>query len=137
MNKKIFLWNLRRQKGTIVKIRIGLSDFKQIRQIAKQTKSRIKIKDKKGLPFLINRYRKRKFFAITFLVIAILIFILTRYLWNIEIKGLKNISEKEILEDLKENGLDIGRKISEIDSEEIINQIRVQRNDIAWMGIDL
>lgn len=137
MNKKIFLWNLKREKGTIVKIRIGLSDFKQIRQIAKQTKSRIKIKQKKGLPFIINRYKKRKFFAITFLVIAILIFVLTRYIWNIEINGLVNISKKEILETLKNNGLDIGKRIGEINTEEIINQIRVERNDIAWIGIDL
>lgn len=137
MNKKIFLWNLRRQKGTIVKIRIGLSDFKQIKQIAKQTKSKIKIEQKKGLPFLINRYKKRKIFAITFLVIAILIFLLTRYIWNIEINGLVNIPKEEILLELKNNGIDIGKKISSVDTESIINQIRVNRNDIAWIGIDL
>ena len=137
MNKKIFLWNLRRQKGTIVKIRIGLSDFKQIRQIAKQTKSKIKIEQKRGLPFLINRYKKRKFFAITFLVIAILIFLLTRYIWNIEINGLVNITKEEILLELKNNGIDIGKKISNVDTESIINQIRVNRKDIAWIGIDL
>lgn len=137
MNKKIFLWNLTRQNGTIVKIRIGVSDFKQIKQIAKQTKSRIKIKSKKGLPFLINRYKKRKFFAITFIVIAILIFLLTRYVWNIEIKGLVNISKEEILQELKNNGIDIGKKINDINTENIINQIRVNRDDIAWIGIDL
>lgn len=137
MNKKIFLWNLRRQKGTIVKIRIGLSDFKQIRQIAKQTKSKIKIEQKRGLPFLINRYKKRKIFAITFLVIAILIFLLTRYIWNIEINGLVNIPKEEILLELKNNGIDIGKKISTVNTESIINQIRVNRNDIAWIGIDL
>lgn len=137
MNKKIFLWNLRRQKGTIVKIRIGLSDFKPIRQIAKQTKSKIKIEQKRGLPFLINRYKKRKIFAITFLVIAILIFLLTRYIWNIEINGLVNIPKEEILLELKNNGIDIGKKISTVNTESIINQIRVNRNDIAWIGIDL
>ena len=137
MNRKIFLWNLRRQKGTIVKIRIGLSDFKTIRQIAKQTKSKIRIEQKRGLPFLIDRYKKRKIFAITFLVIAILIFFLTRYIWNIEINGLVNISEGEILLELKNNGIDIGNKISSVDTENVINQIRVNRNDIAWIGIDL
>ena len=137
MNKKIFLWNLRREKGTIVKIRIGISDFKQIRQIAKQTKSKIKIEQKMGLPFLINRYKKRKIFAITFLVIAILIFWLTRYIWNIEINGLVNITKEEMLLELKEYGIDMGKEIKDVDVENVINQIRLDRNDIAWIGIDL
>lgn len=137
MSKKIFLWNLNRQKGTIVKIRIGLSDFKQIKQIARQTKSRIKIKQKKGLPFLINKYKKRKFFAITFLVIAFLIFFMTRFIWNIQIEGLENITENEMLEQLKQYGLQEGKKINKIDKDIIINQIRMDRDDIAWIGIEI
>ena len=135
--QKIFLWDLKREKNTILEMKIGLSDFKKIKQIAKKTKSRMKIKEKKGIPFFIHRYRKRKFFAITLLVIAILIFILTRFIWNIEINGLVNIDKNELLEQLKENKIDIGKSISKIDSQNIINQIMLLRDDIAWMGIEV
>ena len=136
-SKNIFLWDLRRDKNTIVEMKIGVCDFKKIRQIAKKTKSRLKIKKKNGIPFLLHRYRKRKIFAITLLVIAILIYILTRYIWNIEINGIKNIKQDELLNQLNENGVVIGEKISKIDAQKVINQIMLQRNDIAWMGIEL
>jgi similar to stage IV sporulation protein len=116
-SKNIFLWDLKRDKNTIIKMKIGLSDFKKIRQMAKKTKSRLKIKKKSGMPFLLHRYRKRKIFAITLLVIAILIYILTRYIWNIEINGLESIKKDELLTQLNESGIVIGTKISKVSLE--------------------
>ena len=136
-SKRIFLWDLKRDKNTIIKMKIGLSDFKKIRQIAKKTKSRLKIKKKSGIPFLLHRYRKRKIFAITLLVIAILIYILTRYIWNIEIKGLESINKDELLTQLNESGIVVGSKISKVDSQNVINEIMLKRDDIAWMGMEV
>lgn len=136
-NKKIILWDLKRDKNTIIKMKIGLSDFKKIRQIAKKTKSRLKIERKNGIPFLLHRYRKRKIFAITLLVIAILIYVLTRYIWNIEISGLESINQKELLDQLNESGIILGSKISKVDTQKIINEIMLKRDDIAWMGVDI
>ena len=137
MSKKIFLWDLKRDKNTIIKMKIGLLDFKKIRQIAKKTKSRLKIKKKSGIPFLLHRYRKRKIFAITLLVIAILIYILTRYIWNIEINGLESINQDELLTQLNESGIVVGSKISKVDSQNVINEIMLKRDDIAWMGMEV
>ena len=57
-NKKIALWNLKREKTTILNANIGITDFKEIRKILKKTKCRVKIKNKKGLPFIFNKYKK-------------------------------------------------------------------------------
>jgi similar to stage IV sporulation protein len=81
--KGIFLWRLFRTSSIEITARISLKDFKRIRKIARATKCKVKLDSKKGLPFLLNRYKKRKIFAITFLVIAILIFGLTRFVWNV------------------------------------------------------
>ena len=42
-----------------------------------------------------------------------------------------------IREDLEKAGLKTGILKSKIDTKEIINEIRLKRNDIAWMGIEL
>ena len=81
----IFLWNLERQKSTYLKARVSCKDFKKIRKIAKNTKCKVKIYSKKGLPIIINKYKKRKTFAIFLIAIIIFIFVLTRFIWNIEI----------------------------------------------------
>ena len=64
-------------------------------------------------------------------------YIETKYVWNIEIDGLERISSEEIQAELAESGLKIGAKKSNINPKEIINNIRLKRDDVAWMNIDL
>ena len=71
-NKKIIIWNLKRDKNVKLHFNVRIDDFKEITKIAKKIKCKIKIEKKKGLPFLLNRYKKRKLFAIFIIVIKIL-----------------------------------------------------------------
>ena len=135
MSKGIVLQNLHRERSTILKAKILKSDFKRIRNIAKKTKCRVHIEKKIGIPFIINKYRKRKVFAIAIGVIAIFLFGITRFIWNIEVTGIEKIPEKEIIALIQEQGIQIGKLKSKLDIEKIINEIRLQRDDISWIGI--
>ncbi len=63
------------------------------------------------------------------------IIISSNYIWNIEIEGNINISKEELIETLKENGLYIGISKENLDTKSVINKIRLNRDDIAWIGI--
>ena len=136
-SKKIFLWNLKKKNSSMLDANISIKDFKNIKEIARKTKCRIKINKKKGLPFLFDRYKKRKIFIILLIPIILTIMISSMYVWNIEIIGVENINKSELLEQLKNNGLDIGKLKNKIDSKKIVNNIRLERNDISWMEINL
>lgn len=134
---KIIIWNLKRDKSVRLNLNIGIKDFKEIKKIAKKTKCKVKIIKKKGLPFLFNRYKKRKIFFVFLLLILILIGISSNFIWNIEIK-IENAEQLDnIYEDITSAGLETGKMKNKINTKEIINQIRLKRNDIAWMGIEL
>ena len=137
LNRKILLQDLTREMNTYIKVKILKSDFKEIRHIARKTRCRIKIKNKSGIPFVINKYRKRKIFAVAILVIAIFIFIITKFIWNVEIIGNKKIDSEEIRSLVAEYGISEGKLKSNINIEKISNLIRLNRNDIAWIGIVL
>ncbi len=137
ISKKILLWNIKRKKSTIMYANIGINDYKKLKPIAKKTKSKISIQNKKGLPFVAHKYRKRKIFVGLLAVIFIALFVMSKFIWNIEIKGNNQISKAEILEELNKQGLKIGAYKGKINSNSIINRVRLDRNDIAWMGIDL
>ena len=137
ISKNILLWNMKRKKSSFLYTNIGMKDFKKIKEIAKTTKCRIKIQGKKGLPFLLNRYKKRKIFAISLTAILLLIFITSNFVWNIEIIGNNLIETSEVIEDLNQNGLRIGMLKQKINTKEIINSIRLKRDDIAWIGINI
>ena len=135
--KNILLWGMNRKNSSILNANISVKDFKKIKDIAKKTKCRVKIEKKKGLPFIFNKYKKRKAFGILIIFIIILLCVLSGFVWNIEIKGIDKIPRQEILSIMEENGVKIGALKKNIDTKKVINQIRLIRNDVAWVGIEI
>ncbi len=136
-NKSILMWNSKMEKQTILEVNVGVKDFKKVVKLAKQAKCRVNIKQKKGIPFIFNRYRKRKIFFISLLLIIGVIAVLSNFVWNIEIVGNEKIQKDEILETLQKEGLQIGTVKSKVDTKEIINKMRLDRNDLAWVGVEI
>ena len=140
ISKKIFLWNIKRTKSSnsaIAYANIGIKDYKKISKIAKATKCKVSIKTKKGLPFICNKYKKRKAFFVLFITIAILCIFLSNFVWNIEIIGNNTIATEEIMKNLEEQGLKLGSFKNTVDTKKIINNMRLKRNDLAWIGINI
>lgn len=135
--KGVFLWNMQRERATILKCNVSIKNFRKVAKIAKQTQCKFKITNKKGLPFIFNKYRKRKIFAIAFMVVIVTLIYISNFVWNIEIIGTEKINNQEIIEILKNDGLDIGKYKNKINKQEIINKIRLERADIAWVGIEI
>ena len=137
ISKKILLWNIKREKSSLLYANISIYNYKKLKSIAKKTKSKVKIQGKKGLPFIIHKYRKRKIFVSLLLVVIAVLIITSNFIWNIEIRGNIKISEIELIEELKKDGLKVGINKNSINVNSIINKIRLNREDIAWIGIKL
>lgn len=137
ISKGIFLWNVKRDKSTYMRANVGIKEFKYLKEIAKKTNCKIKIEEKRGFPFVMHRYRKRKIFLGLIMVIIVLMHVASKYVWNIEIEGIENINKEEIIQNLSEGGLSVGTLKSKIDTNKIINKIRLERDDIAWININL
>lgn len=136
-NDKIAIWNLKRDKNVKLELNIGIKDLRKIKKIARQTKCKVKILRKKGLPFIFNRYKKRKIFFVFLLLIVILLSISSNFIWNIQIIEEDNKKLENIQNDISDCGLTIGKLKAQINTKEIINKVRLKRDDIAWMGIEL
>ena len=134
---KILIWNLKREKGVKLYLNIGIKDFYKAIKVAKKLKCKVKIIRKRGIPFLINKYKKRKIFFIALITIAILIGISTNYVWNINIEVEENLEIQNIERDIKEAGLEVGMLKNKVNVQDIVNKIRLKRSDISWMGIEL
>ena len=137
LNKGILIWNSKRKKTTLLEANVSIKDFRQIVKIAKQAKCKVSIKQKKGLPFIFNRYRKRKIFFFSLILIIVAIVSLSNFVWNIEVIGNEKIDKKEIIQTLKKEGLEVGTLKNKVNTKEIINKMRLDRNDLAWIGIDI
>ena len=136
-NNKIAIWKLKRDKNVKLELNVGIRDLRKLKKILKQTQCKMKILRKRGLPFLFNKYRKRKIFFAFLLLIIILLAITSNFVWNIEVITEDNEPIDNIYQDVVNSGLSIGKLKSQINTKEIINKVRLDRDDIAWMGIEL
>ena len=93
---KILIWNLKREKGVKLHLNIGIEDFYRAVPVAKKLKCRVKIEKKRGIPFIINKYRKRKAFIVSLIIIAILLYTSSLFVWNIEIQVEDNLKLDKI-----------------------------------------
>ena len=136
-NNKIAIWNLKRDKNVKLELNVGIKDLKRVAKIAKKTKCKMRITKKKGLPFLFNRYKKRKLFFAFLIVIIIILAISSNFIWNIQIVEEDKDTMENLYQDVIDSGLTIGTMKSKINTKDIINKVRLKRDDIAWMGIEL
>lgn len=136
-NEKITIWNLKRDKNVKLELNIAIKDLKRVAKIAKQTKCKMKITRKKGLPFIFNKYKKRKLFFVFLIVIIIILAISSNFIWNIQIIEEDKQNIQNLYQDVVDSGLQIGTMKSKINTKDIINKIRLKRDDIAWIGIEL
>lgn len=136
-SNKITIWNLKRDKDTYLYLNVRISEFKESCKIAKKTRCKIKIKNKKGIPFLLHKYKKRKIFIILLFIVAILIGLSSNFVWNVDITEENGEELENIAQDLENVGLKTGKLKFNINTKEIINKIRLKRKDVAWIGIEL
>lgn len=136
-NNKIAIWNLKRDKNVKLELNVGIKDLKRVAKIAKKTKCKMRITKKKGLPFLFNRYKKRKLFFAFLIAIIIILAISSNFIWNIQIVEEDKDTMENLYQDVIDSGLTIGTMKSKINTKDIINKVRLKRDDIAWMGIEL
>lgn len=136
-SKNIFLWDLKRDKSTILYARVGVKDFKKLKTICRKTQCKMKINHKKGLSFVIYKYKKRKVFLWLLIFIALVIIALSNFIWNIDVVGNNIIAKEEILQVANDGGLKVGKFKKNINTKEVINKLRLERDDIAWVGIEI
>ena len=134
--RNITIWNLKRNKNTMLFFNVRIKEFKEVCKIVKQLNCKLKIRSKKGLPFLMYKYKKRKAFAILLIIVVFIIGLSSMYVWNVDIIEENNQELPNIRQDIEEAGIKLGTLKSKINSKEIINKIRLKRNDVAWMGIE-
>ena len=135
-NKRIFIWNLNNVDGDYVFI-IKAKDYKRLKPIAKKTKMIPKIIVKAGLPFYIHKYRKRKMFFTGIILCGILVYILSLFIWNIQILGGYKYTPEAMIKFLDENEISTGIKKNKVDCQEVEENIRLAYKDIGWVSAEI
>ena len=110
------------------------ADFKRMKPLLKKTETRIKILQKRGIPFFLFRNRKRKGFFVGGGVCVFLVWLYSCFIWDIRFQGNCFQTDEVLARFLKEQGIEPGMKKSGLKCEEIVKEIRKEFDDIVWVS---
>ena len=111
--------------------------FREAVLCAKKTGVRLRIVSKRGLPFLFFRHRRRKWTLLFVLPMMMIVFILPHFVWTIEVDGLEKISQVEMLSRLEQLKVVKGIRQSELELEQIKDQLLLQYEDLSFVSLTL
>ncbi len=121
----------------LITFKTSSKEFSKIRSIANKTKCKVRIKKKKGIYFVLFKYRKRRAFFYLTCVTLLLMIISSTFIFNISINGNKKVTDEEIKDALKKAGVYVGKNRMFIDEKKAGNTIRTAIYDIAWVGVEV
>lgn len=131
----ISFWDFRKV-GKSYCLTILKKDIFKIRFLRRNTFVKIKIIDKKGLPFFVNKYNMRYGMICGILLFIFLLSFMSTRLWVIKINGDTSIGENEILSKIYDMGIIEGISMNSIDTAFLKQNLIISSKDIAWSSFN-
>lgn len=132
----IRLWDVRRTDEGFTAC-MYRADYRKIRNTARGAGVRLRIINKRGLPEYLTRYRDRAGIVIGGCAFILAVFVMSLFVWSVEITGLDTVSETQMRSDLREHGLYVGAFKPSLDCTRIARDILIERHEIGWMAVNL
>ena len=133
-NHNILIWNLEYEDGNYI-FCVSIKGLKSLKPILKKTRTTFQILERHGMPFYMHRYRKRKIFAVGVMICGMLLYVMSLFVWKIQIDGNLHRTDDGIIKFLAENHVYHGMAKSKIDCEEIEELLRTGYDDIIWASV--
>ncbi len=136
VHKGIYIWDVT-PKGTGVTMKVSIKGFRLLKSCSKKTKCRVKIVQKFGCPFTVYRYRKRQFYVAGLVFFIAVLYVLSSFIWLIQIEGNERIKNDQILAYCKQNGLYVGALKWKVNKKAIEQSIINDFSDLSWFTIQI
>lgn len=135
-NHNILLWEIENH-GEYYTMNISIYGFFSLKPILRKTKTRAAILQRRGLPFFMPKIKKRKFFAAGFICSLLFLMLMSQFLWAIEFKGNRELTDEVLLSFLREAEITYGMPKRKIGIENLEKQLREAYPVITWTSVKL
>lgn len=132
----IQIWDIKPRNDEMMELCMKVDSFFLLRPLLKRTGCRVSVKKRYGLPFLLHRLWRRKWFAAGFLLFAAILFSLTQMVWDIEVTGNAKIAKQDILMAAKTEGLYPFQWIFVLPSQDRLSaSLSRKLQGTSWVGV--
>lgn len=132
----IQIWDIHPLDNDRVLVSISVTEVRKVKTILKENKLKIRIKEKKGTPFLLKRMWKRNGFILGMLSFIFVLFLLSNMIWNINVTGANPKTEYELRKAAVEIGVTKGKFIFLLPNvRQIQRELTEKMENVTWIGV--
>jgi similar to stage IV sporulation protein len=135
--RQILLWDMERLDPASVRMKMSIRGFKNARSAVRKARVRVRIQEKRGLVYLLGRFRKRRGFLLGILAFAVLIYLMTSIIWSIEISGNTQVETSTLVEQLNGMGIYRGAVKRFIDPKRLADTLMLKNRQLSWVGVEI
>lgn len=135
-NNGIELRHLERKEDAI-QMEMDAKNSKKLRPLVRKTHVKIHILDRQGPAFFFYRHKKRWWFLFGAAACAGIIYVLSLFVWQIDIDGNSKYTDALILQALAQMNVRTGCRKSVIDLPGIEEELRIMYNEITWVSASI
>ncbi len=133
----IWLWNIKWVNQESIMASIRLSGLRPLRHIARETGCRFSIEHRLGLPFFISKMRRRKTMVAGALLFLALLYMLSSFVWFIDVTGNTTVKDSQILKVARQAGLSVGVLKWNLDTAGVEEAIQDNLSKVSWSGVSV
>ncbi len=135
---KMGMWDVRRTSPNTLTLYMPLGDFFRLRPYLKQTGCRVHVLERHGLPFMLSKLGRRKFFAAGLLLFVLGLYLLSNMIWKVEVVGNETIPTIDIIEKAEKEGIyPLQWKFRLQSLDELSHRLMKQLPDASWIGVEI
>lgn len=133
---QIYIWGLN-PCGNAYEMYMSLKGFKKLRPIVRKTHTKVELVGRSGLPFFLQKYRRRKLFFISFFLCIGLLYFYSSFIWDIHFEGNEKWTNETLLEFLEVKEVTPHMPKRRVDCAQIVKDIRKEYDDIVWVSASI
>lgn len=134
-NNEIYTCNIVKIDLTTIRFVIYFKDYKEVEMLIKKQKGKVRIVKTSGIIVLLMKMKRKASLVIGTIIFFVVIYILSNYIWAIDIQTQKNLSPFEIRQQLSSIGIKPGLNKSKIDVYQIEKKMENLNDQIMWIRI--
>ena len=132
---EIGLWNTVRVDARTIETTLSLSDFYALRRLMGRTGCRVRVIGRRGLPFFAARLRRRWILTGGVCALALVVVLLTQFVWVLEIVAADGIPVSALRDVLRETGIYEGAWLGQIETDDTRRAIQSEIPEVGVIAI--
>lgn len=136
LKEGIQIWNVQEQPSGNLQFDIALADISKMRKLFRKSGIKIRFKQRRGMPFLLNEMKVRIGFATGVLLFIGIILFASNMVWGHTIKGASPHVEQKLNEVIQQIGIERGALAFRLPKpDEIQKMVTDQISEATWIGV--